>query len=214
VSGEIWFWLLVILLAAGFLLAFIYLTTRRQHRRLLQPLTQVLDEHSGEVRTESFLAGSSHLAGQFQGRRVTLALAQSPGGSEKVFQIGLSGNSPLAFEITKGTFTYPSVGKRLKVGEAQLDKEFKFSCSHPSGTDSGNILAHWVMLPNVRGSIETLFHTHQIRGLHFMHFGNESGLGALHVTYGGHRKKDASVANVERVLEIMTGLVYSLETLA
>lgn len=183
---------LVLIISAVFIAVAMFV--RLQYRRKLEPLTELLDERSGEVQGWF----SYTLSGHFNGREAVFVA--TPGGKNRPprFHIRLGCRAPIDFTVRKegvGSRIAKSLRlmKDVETGDFTLDSKYVFSCREPE------LFSRWVREAQVREAITRLMDLSSVDRL---------GLDGGHLETMRVRPGDSmEPQHVRRVLE-------SLETIA
>ena len=190
-----------------FILVGIYLshiTTSRKHKKLLDAFVILLDGQSAEIKSRWW---TTKLKGYFRGRKVKVYLHTSTSTSdpEPGLRLTLFCNSLLSFKVTKGFWHFPSVGRKLTVGDPDLDEKFQFSCRQ----DISRQFTGWVHAREVRNNIQSLLYSRGVLSLELTSDDDEPNQKILQVTGGPF----LDVSDVRAALESMEAMARSLEEL-
>jgi hypothetical protein len=113
-------------------LLLIWYVRGRRHRALFNPLTPLLDEHSGEMQTASIVrAGEDHVQGHYDARDVLFSIKDPVQGHESsLFRVVLGSpvKMPFAFSVQKrmllGIVSQPQPGHLVKTGNKEVDGKY------------------------------------------------------------------------------------------
>src|SRR6266850_3825879 len=179
---------------------FILFFSRRRMRRKLEPLAELLDEHSGDP--TGFFAVT--LAGHFRSREAAFLLI--PGGKNRPrkFFIEVACAGSLVFEIYRegmGTRFAKKLHllKDVEIGDSELDEKLVFSCKDPER------FSRWIASTEVKAAVSSLLLARDVDRLAL-----ETGrLRAIHIHYGDD---DFERERVRGVLGEMETLARALES--
>ena len=215
-------------------------------------MRELLDERSSEIQAERFLP-KKKLEGHFRGRKAGFYLNEASSWSQffspqipwPEFQIALSCNFFFFFEVERGRgirevirahFDYrPPLGRKLKIGDPDLDRKFRFYYGSRRGlsaigrlirrllrrycgpdgytrdqqVDDSLQFIEWVKRPEVRDCLQLLLAPHHAHRLGFRI--GALGDSALEVTYGPYRKKHLALAMCRTACGNLETLAQSLE---
>ena len=191
---------LLVLFILGIYLS--HITTSRKHKKLLDAFVILLDGQSAEVQGWGW---TKKLEGYLRGRKVKVYLHASTheGDTTPGFRLTLFCNSLLSFKVTKGFWHFSRVGRKLIVGDPELDEEFQFSCEQ----DISRQFTGWVHRREVRNNIQSLLYWRGAHSLELIPDDDEPNQKILQVTGG----TSLDVSNVRAALESMEALASSLE---
>ena len=190
----------MLILGAGIIVVlpfFRHVMWEKAKRRLL-PISVLFDGQMGELKGVSDWT----LRGRFKHRPVTITVRSVGYSGSRSVRVEMLCSAAMRFMITRGGLADPvrralGVLRTLEVGDAYLDKEYRFRASAPDR------FGPWVQQMDTRRRVEALFDDGE------MEFVRLKG-GTLSCGYTAPRF-DMSVADARLILEALEGLAESLE---
>ncbi len=215
----------------GGLVILSFYTTRRKHKRLLQPLQDVVGAAADELEG-SYLSEENWLKGHFLGREVVFSIEQASEGKPSEFRVMVACQSPFIFGVRRKGASL--VGQRITTGDPDVDKGFEISdliggtakslfgkiLSMPSLAEGAldqnrkHIVA-WLLDPEVKNTVRSLFLNRGIDSLIPGPFESDESRrtgSRIKATYYSYRKQNLDPNAVRAVLEEMSFLAQSLES--
>jgi len=168
------------------------------NRRILKPLTEVLDEEQAEVK--GIL--NPRIEGHFHGREVRLVLDQ--GRRPETLRMEFFTGKSWQLEVKKRTI-WTALEEQVRPSSHTATHESEFDSRFAIFSFPSKQFAAWLVKPEVKASIEELFDRDDIKQI-------EHGEQSLKATFEFYLSRKCSPARVRPVLELMTRLLQSLES--